>query len=131
MLVRANECAEVFDGLACRIGSLFLGHTVLPYTASLGNLGVLIQSSRHIEAHHRRQEHGAGYAVWHIEECGEGMSHTVVNAQSDIGECHTSHILCHSHTVAALRIGGFVDGNRQILVYHLNGLHLEHIRQLP
>ena len=59
------------------------------------------------------------------------MRHTVVDTQSDVGECHTSHILCHCHAVAALGVGGLFDGDGEVLVDHGDGLEFEHVAQFP
>ena len=59
------------------------------------------------------------------------MSHSVHHSQTDIRECHSGNILCHSHTIACLGICRFVDCCFQITSYHFNGFDLEHIAHFP
>ena len=55
----------------------------------------------------------------------------MIDTEADVREGHTGHILCHSHAIAAFGVSWFVDGQRQVLVDHLDGLNLEHVGEFP
>ena len=59
------------------------------------------------------------------------VSHTMINTQTNIRECHTGNILSYGHTVATLWIGRIIHSDRQVLMNHLDSLELEHITHLP
>ena len=53
------------------------------------------------------------------------------SAQAYVRERHASHVLCHSHSVASLRVRRLVNGCLKVACDHLDSLNLEHVAHLP
>ncbi len=55
-----------------------------------------------VVSHNGRKQNCASLAVRHIVVCGKGVSHRVVNAESDIREAHACYVLTESHALSSL-----------------------------
>ena len=125
---------ELLDGGDGGVGGLVGAHARGVNAHGDGDLGQALGTNRLVELHGDRQQHGASDAVRGVVVSRQGVSHGVVDAQTNVGEAHAGDILTKSHALTAgagLAGLGLGDGVAQVFADQLDGLKVEHVGELP
>ena len=131
MLRNAHADGQLAYGLYGSLCGFLVAHANGVNIHSLGNLYVLVDSSRHVELHHCGQKQSVCHTMRNIENGAHRMCHAMNYTKTHIGECHAGNVLSNGHAIACFGILWLVDSGLQIACYHLDGFEFEHVAHFP